>query len=44
MTGLSGVAPNAWIGNYRVFNVPTVGNTAQTPEIIAAFEAASGTA
>ena len=41
VTGLSGVAPNAWIGNYRVFNVPTaIGNTAQTPEIIAAFEAA----
>jgi minor extracellular serine protease Vpr len=39
--GLSGVAPNASIGNYRVFNVPTaIGNTAQTPEIIAAFEAA----
>jgi minor extracellular serine protease Vpr len=41
VTGLSGVAPNALIGNYRVFNVPTaIGNTAQTPEIIAAFEAA----
>jgi minor extracellular serine protease Vpr len=41
ITGLSGVAPNAYIGNYRVFNVPTsIGNTAQTPEIIAAFEAA----
>jgi minor extracellular serine protease Vpr len=41
VTGLSGVAPSAWIGNYRVFNVPTaIGNTAQTPEIIAAFEAA----
>jgi minor extracellular serine protease Vpr len=41
VTGLSGVAPNAWIGSYRVFNVPTaIGNTAQTPEIIAAFEAA----
>jgi minor extracellular serine protease Vpr len=41
VTGLSGIAPNAWIGNYRVFNVPTaIGNTAQTPEIIAAFEAA----
>jgi minor extracellular serine protease Vpr len=41
VTGLSGVAPNAWIGNYRVFNVPTsIGNTAQTPEIVAAFEAA----
>ena len=41
VTGLSGVAPNAYVGNYRVFNVPTaIGNTAQTPEIIAAFEAA----
>jgi minor extracellular serine protease Vpr len=41
ITGLSGIAPNAWIGSYRVFNVPTaIGNTAQTPEIIAAFEAA----
>jgi minor extracellular serine protease Vpr len=38
---LSGVAPNAWVGNYRVFNVPTrVGYTANTPEIVAAFEAA----
>ena len=41
VTGLSGIAPNAWIGSYRVFNVPTaIGNTAQTPEIVAAFEAA----
>lgn len=41
VTGLSGVAPRAWIGNYRVFNVPTpVGNVANAPEIIAAFEAA----
>ncbi|HZG36654.1 MAG TPA: S8 family serine peptidase [Gaiellaceae bacterium] len=39
--GLSGVAPRAWIGNYRVFNVPTpVGHVANTPEIVAAFEAA----
>src|SRR6266511_2855231 len=39
--GLSGVAPRAWIGNYRVFNVPTpLGNIANTPEIAAAFEAA----
>jgi len=38
---LSGVAPNAWVANYRVFNVPTrVGYTANTPEIVAAFEAA----
>ena len=38
---LSGVAPNAWLGNYRVFNVPTRGGyTASTPEIVAAFEAA----
>ncbi len=39
--GLSGVAPKAWLGNYRVFNVPTpVGNSAFTPQIIAAFEGA----
>ncbi|HEX6702416.1 MAG TPA: S8 family serine peptidase [Gaiellaceae bacterium] len=41
VTGLSGVAPRAYIGNYRVFTVPTpVGNVANTPEIVAAFEAA----
>jgi minor extracellular serine protease Vpr len=40
-TGLSGVAPRAYLGNYRVFNVPTpLGNVANTPEIAAAFEAA----
>ena len=39
--GLSGVAPRAWIGSYRVFTVPTpVGRVANTPEIVAAFEAA----
>jgi len=39
--GLSGVAPRAYIGNYRVFTVPTpIGNVANTPEIVAAFEAA----
>jgi minor extracellular serine protease Vpr len=39
--GLSGVAPRAWLGNYRVFTVPTpLGNVANTPEIVAAFEAA----
>jgi minor extracellular serine protease Vpr len=39
--GLSGVAPRAWIGNYRVFTVPTpIGNVANTPEIVAAFESA----
>ena len=39
--GLSGVAPQAWIGNYRVFNVPTpAGDVANTPEIVAAFEQA----
>jgi minor extracellular serine protease Vpr len=39
--GLSGVAPRAYIGNYRVFNVPTpIGNIANTPEIAAAFESA----
>ena len=41
IANLSGVAPNAWVGNYRVFNVPTrVGYTANTPEIVAAFESA----
>ncbi|HEV3478248.1 MAG TPA: S8 family serine peptidase, partial [Gaiellaceae bacterium] len=40
-TGLSGIAPRAWIGNYRVFNVPSpIGNIADTPEIVAAFETA----
>jgi minor extracellular serine protease Vpr len=39
--GLSGVAPRAWLGNYRVFNAPTpIGHVANTPEIVAAFEAA----
>ncbi len=43
--GLSGVAPRAWLGNYRVFSVPdplTKSDccVANTPEIIAAFEAA----
>jgi minor extracellular serine protease Vpr len=39
--GLSGVAPRAYLGNYRVFNVPTpLGNVANTPEIAAAFESA----
>ena len=39
--GLSGVAPRAWIGNYRVFNVPTpIGHVANTPAIVAAFEQA----
>ena len=37
----SGVAPKAWIGNYRVFTVPTpLGHEASTPEIVHAFEAA----
>jgi minor extracellular serine protease Vpr len=41
VTGLSGVAPKAWIGNYRVFTVPTpLGHEADTPEIVKAFEAA----
>ncbi len=40
-TDLSGVAPKAWIGNYRVFTVPTpLGHEANTPEIVAAFESA----
>ncbi len=37
--GLSGVAPHAYLGNYRVFTIPTpVGHTANTPEIVDAFE------
>ncbi len=41
-TGLSGIAPRAWVGNYRVFNspTPTGGYDAFSPEIVAAFEAA----
>jgi minor extracellular serine protease Vpr len=38
---LSGVAPRAWLGAYRVFTIPTpLGESANTPEIVAAFEAA----
>jgi minor extracellular serine protease Vpr len=42
VTGLSGIAPRAWLGNYRVFNtpVPTGGDDAFTPQIVAAFETA----
>jgi minor extracellular serine protease Vpr len=42
VSGLSGIAPRAWIGNYRVFNVPvlTGGLDAFTPEIVLAFESA----
>jgi minor extracellular serine protease Vpr len=41
VTGLRGVAPKAWLGNYRVFTVPTpFGDEADTPQIIAAFESA----
>jgi minor extracellular serine protease Vpr len=41
VSGLAGVAPKAWIGNYRVFTVPTpLGHEADTPEIVHAFEAA----
>jgi subtilisin family serine protease len=42
VTGLSGIAPRAWLGNYRVFNtpVPTGGDDAFTPQIVAAFESA----
>jgi subtilisin family serine protease len=41
VANLSGVAPKAWIGNYRVFTVPTpLGHQANTPEIVKAFEAA----
>jgi minor extracellular serine protease Vpr len=39
--GLSGIAPRAYLGNYRVFTVPTpIGHIANTPEIVAAFESA----
>ncbi|MEZ5098876.1 MAG: S8 family serine peptidase [Thermoleophilia bacterium] len=39
--GLSGIAPRAWLGNYRVFSLPTEGgNVANTPEIVQAFESA----
>src|SRR5262249_1085188 len=41
VTGLTGVAPKAWIGNYRVFTIPTpLGHEGDTPEIVKAFEAA----
>ena len=41
VANLSGVAPKAWIGNYRVFTVPTpLGHQANTPEIVKAFESA----
>jgi minor extracellular serine protease Vpr len=37
--GLSGIAPRAFLGNYRVFNVPSpVGHIAESPEIAEAFE------
>ena len=41
--GVSGVAPRAYVGNYRVFNVPLpLGGccSGTTPEIVSAFEAA----
>ncbi len=43
VAGLSGVAPRAQLGNYRVFNVPLPflnEDSAETPEIVKAFEAA----
>jgi subtilisin family serine protease len=43
ITGLAGVAPRVYLGNYRVFSQPApLGGccSANTPEIIAAFEAA----
>jgi subtilisin family serine protease len=43
VSGLAGVAPGAWIGNYRVFNVPQPfldTDSAETPEIVRAFESA----
>src|SRR3954452_6388228 len=41
MTGLSGIAPRAWLGNYRVFNAPVItgGYDAFTPQIVEAYEA-----
>jgi minor extracellular serine protease Vpr len=40
-SGLSGVAPGAWIGNYRVFNVPSpIGHISTTAQTVAAFESA----
>ena len=39
--GLSGIAPKAYLGNYRVFNVPSPsGHIAESPEIADAFEQA----
>ena len=46
-TTLSGVAPRAYLGNYRVLTVPTVSNVGldgNSPEIAAAIEAAGRTA
>jgi minor extracellular serine protease Vpr len=42
VSGLTGIAPQAYLGNYRVFTVPTPfgENVADTPEIIEAFESA----
>jgi len=41
VANLAGVAPKAWIGNYRVFTVPTpLGHQANMPEIVSAFESA----
>ncbi len=41
LAGLSGVAPNAWVGNYRVFNVPSpAGHLSTTQQTVAAFESA----
>jgi subtilisin family serine protease len=42
VAGLSGIAPRAYLGNYRVFTVPTkLGPIAETPAVVAAFEAAA---
>src|SRR5262249_18964210 len=43
IAGLSGVAPRAWLGNYRIFNVPAPFNgccVAQDPEIAKAMDSA----
>lgn len=43
IAGLSGVAPRAWLGNYRVFNVPVPFGgccSAEDPEIVKAMDSA----
>ena len=43
VAGLSGVAPRAWLGNYRIFNVPVPFSgccVAEDPEIVKAMDSA----